>query len=41
LYEYDPGSWGPAEADNVMDGRGWHNPVAAAKAPLGQVKSAG
>jgi glucose-6-phosphate 1-dehydrogenase len=26
LYEYDPGTWGPAEADRILDGaRGWHN----------------
>ena len=27
LHEYEPGTWGPAEADRlVADGRGWHNP---------------
>lgn len=27
LYDYEPGSWGPAEADRIVDnGRGWHNP---------------
>jgi glucose-6-phosphate 1-dehydrogenase len=32
-YEYDPGTWGPHEADAMLDGRDWHNPVAAAKEP--------
>ena len=28
LYIYDPGSWGPKEADDLMDHeRGWHNPI--------------
>lgn len=27
VYEYEPGSWGPAEADRLIDGqRGWHRP---------------
>lgn len=29
LYEYEPGTWGPPEADALMDGDGaWHNPEA-------------
>jgi glucose-6-phosphate 1-dehydrogenase len=38
-YEYDPGTWGPREADAILDGREWHNPVAAVKEPA-RVKSA-
>jgi glucose-6-phosphate 1-dehydrogenase len=26
LYEYDPGTWGPPEADALVVGHGWHNP---------------
>ena len=26
LFEYDVGSWGPAQASRLVDGRGWHNP---------------
>jgi glucose-6-phosphate 1-dehydrogenase len=27
LHAYEPGSWGPAEADVLVEGdRGWHNP---------------
>jgi len=30
VYSYEPGSWGPKEADNlVASSGGWHNPVAA------------
>lgn len=35
-YEYEPGTWGPAEVDRLMAGDdGWHNPKPAA--PLAQV----
>jgi glucose-6-phosphate 1-dehydrogenase len=28
LYMYEPGSWGPKEADDLLDhDRGWHNPT--------------
>jgi glucose-6-phosphate 1-dehydrogenase len=28
LAEYEPGTWGPSEADQIIsDGSGWHNPV--------------
>jgi glucose-6-phosphate 1-dehydrogenase len=28
LAEYEPGTWGPPEADRIIaDGSGWHNPV--------------
>jgi glucose-6-phosphate 1-dehydrogenase len=31
---YDPGTWGPAEADKVIeDGDSWHNPTAETSAP--------
>jgi glucose-6-phosphate 1-dehydrogenase len=31
---YEPGSWGPAEADQVIEGdEAWHNPVAETSAP--------
>jgi glucose-6-phosphate 1-dehydrogenase len=26
LCRYAPGTWGPAEADRLLDGGGWHNP---------------
>jgi glucose-6-phosphate 1-dehydrogenase len=27
VYEYEPNTWGPAEADRIMTGDGgWHNP---------------
>ena len=30
LHEYEPGTWGPAEADRIIgDDRGWHNPMPA------------
>jgi len=28
--EYDPGTWGPAEANALVDGHGWHNPTVKA-----------
>jgi glucose-6-phosphate 1-dehydrogenase len=28
LHEYEPGTWGPAEADRIIGGEGgWHNPL--------------
>lgn len=31
LYEYAPGTWGPAEAEQIISGNGgWHNPTHAA-----------
>ena len=31
IYEYDPNTWGPAEADTIISGDGgWHNPTATA-----------
>jgi glucose-6-phosphate 1-dehydrogenase len=28
VYEYEPGTWGPAEADRIIGGEsGWHNPL--------------
>lgn len=26
LYEYEPNTWGPIEADRVIGEGGWHNP---------------
>jgi len=26
VHEYEPGTWGPAAADPLVDGHGWHNP---------------
>jgi glucose-6-phosphate 1-dehydrogenase len=26
LYEYDPGTWGPEEADQLVADGGWSNP---------------
>lgn len=26
LYEYEPNTWGPREADDLIGGDGWHNP---------------
>jgi glucose-6-phosphate 1-dehydrogenase len=28
VYQYDPHTWGPAEADRIVDCQGWHNPIA-------------
>ncbi|HEY3849377.1 MAG TPA: hypothetical protein VGL87_00285, partial [Steroidobacteraceae bacterium] len=30
---YDQGSWGPAEADEIIEDETWHNPVAETSAP--------
>jgi glucose-6-phosphate 1-dehydrogenase len=27
VHEYEPGSWGPTEAERVTPPGGWHNPV--------------
>jgi len=27
VYDYAPGTWGPAEADAIVAERGWHNPA--------------
>jgi glucose-6-phosphate 1-dehydrogenase len=27
VFEYEPGTWGPAEADALVGDGGWHNPV--------------
>jgi glucose-6-phosphate 1-dehydrogenase len=29
LYEYDPGTWGPEEADQLVADGGWSNPDSA------------
>ena len=32
VHPYEPGSWGPAEADRLLDGRGaWHDPAPAGR----------
>lgn len=32
VHEYDPNTWGPIEADQLIDGDcGWHNPQPAAE----------
>ena len=34
VVQYDPGTWGPAEADRVIEGDGaWHNPAPETSAP--------
>ena len=33
LYEYDPGSWGPKEADQLVADGGWSNPDPATTSP--------
>jgi len=33
-FEYEPGTWGPAEADTIVEGRGWHNPDQVSTKPL-------
>jgi glucose-6-phosphate 1-dehydrogenase len=33
LYEYEPGSWGPAEAERVTPPGGWQNPVVTEEKP--------
>jgi glucose-6-phosphate 1-dehydrogenase len=29
IYEYEPGTWGPSEADSLTPAGGWHNPAVA------------
>ena len=29
VYEYDPGTWGPKEANALLGPDGWHNPTAS------------
>jgi glucose-6-phosphate 1-dehydrogenase len=33
VYEYAPGTWGPAESDRIVDAAGWHNPVTEGQLP--------
>ena len=34
VHRYEPGSWGPAEADRLLDGTGgWHDPAPAVQSP--------
>jgi glucose-6-phosphate 1-dehydrogenase len=34
VIQYDPGTWGPAEADRVIEGdETWHNPTLETSAP--------
>ncbi|MFN8485737.1 MAG: glucose-6-phosphate dehydrogenase [Anaerolineae bacterium] len=34
VHEYEPGTWGPTEADDMLEGRGgWHNPTPTALPP--------
>ncbi len=41
VYEYDPGTWGPAETDaKVLPNGGWDNRVAAGETPLPGVMQA-
>ena len=35
VHEYEPGSWGPAEADRLAPRGGWHEPGAPIKAWAG------
>ncbi len=28
IYEYEPHTWGPAEAEQLKPAGGWHNPAA-------------
>jgi glucose-6-phosphate 1-dehydrogenase len=36
VYEYEPGTWGPAQVDEkIVPADGWHNPVLAAPAAAG------
>jgi glucose-6-phosphate 1-dehydrogenase len=31
VYEYEPGTWGPKEAEHIiLDGQDWHNPASSA-----------
>ena len=27
VYEYEPGTWGPAEVEHITPSHGWHNPL--------------
>jgi glucose-6-phosphate 1-dehydrogenase len=34
VHEYEPGSWGPVAAEEIVaSGRGWHDPVAVTSSP--------
>ena len=41
LYEYEQGTWGPREADHIIqDGGGWHNPLASVNDVAPNVRTA-
>ena len=41
VYEYDPGTWGPARVEErIAPADGWHNPVVAAPAPGAELHAA-
>jgi glucose-6-phosphate 1-dehydrogenase len=41
VYEYDPGTWGPAEVDQrIVPADGWNDPVIKASAGVDEVKAA-
>jgi glucose-6-phosphate 1-dehydrogenase len=40
VYEYEPGTWGPAQAESkVVPPGGWHNPVVAGKQASGKAEA--
>jgi glucose-6-phosphate 1-dehydrogenase len=41
LYEYEPGTWGPAEAAQLIAGDGWSDPDGAASAGAGRSRGHG
>jgi glucose-6-phosphate 1-dehydrogenase len=41
VYEYEPGTWGPAEVDQqVVPGGGWHTPVLQSQLSPGEIVQA-
>ena len=39
VYEYEPGTWGPPEADRIIDRAGWHRPGKVESPPRGLQES--
>ncbi len=41
VYEYEPGTWGPAQVDEkIVPADGWHNPVLAPRSADGEERHA-
>jgi glucose-6-phosphate 1-dehydrogenase len=40
VYAYEPGTWGPKEADRIVPPGGWHNPVVGTSAAREEILKA-